>query len=95
MNYIDIYGEGQRIENYYRSFQLVDNPNLIKDDEIREQLIYCQCFAQYRVLVNGNTPIADTTMEGVKCPICGTDAKNYLSISGHSAGIFNASVRKI
>jgi hypothetical protein len=92
---INIREEEQRTQNYYLSFPLVDNLSLDEDKEIREQLILCPCFAHYRVLVNGNIPISDLVMDGIKCPLCGTDAKNYRAVSGHSGDWFNATVRKL
>ena len=70
-----------------------DNPNLDKALPLVEQLVSCKCFAKYRVWVNGSHPIADTKMLGVICPRCGAPASEYTSLSGHSAGCFNASVR--
>ena len=70
------------------------NPNLDKEKPHVEQLVSCNCMKSYRVFVNGNTPISDIEMEGVFCPNCGAPAKDCWMVSGHSAGIFNASMMR-
>jgi len=62
---------------------------------ICEQLIVCKCFAKYLVYVNGEVPISDTIMVDVFCPHCGRPASDFASISGHSAGCFNATVTRV
>jgi hypothetical protein len=73
----------------------VENPNLNKSLPLVEQLVSCKCFAKYRVWVNGSRPIADTKMLDIICPRCGTPASEFASLSGHSAGCFNASLHRM
>lgn len=92
MNYKD------DMELTYRYFCVdspeIENPQLDKNKPQREQLIVCKCGGKYRIFVNGITPISDTTMLGVSCPHCGVNASEFVSISGHSAGCFNATVSR-
>ena len=60
--------------------------------EQREQRITCQCGMIYLVWVNGNAPISDIIMTGVRCPQCGAaTGDSWAIINGHSAGHFNVS----
>ena len=78
--------------NFLWVAQLIENPLLDESQPKVEQLVSCQCGADYRVLVNGKSPIADTKMQNIHCPNCHTDACNYLILSGHSSGRLNASI---
>ena len=79
-------------EYFYRDSPKVKNPNLdIRHPQV-EQLVRCKCFKSYRVFVNGDHPISDTKMLGIVCPHCGTPASEFISLSGHSAGCFNATI---
>jgi hypothetical protein len=73
----------------------VDNPHLDRALPHVEQLIHCPCQKMYRVFVNGEHPISDNAMLDVVCPNCGTPASEYVTLSGHSAGVFNATIFKM
>ena len=82
--------ERKIIETWYNSFQQVDNENLDLEGELREVKIDCTCEKSYITWLNGSSPIPTVKSENLPiCPRC----KNYPEgrISGHSAGIFNAS----
>lgn len=81
-------------EYFTRDSVEVQNPNLKQDNQKVEQLVYCNCGKRYRVWVNGSGAVADSVMQGIFCPHCGTDAINFWMLSGHSAGCFNASIMK-
>lgn len=72
----------------------VENTDLDESLPNVEQLVVCQCFKQYRVRVNGKNPVSDFVMDGVFCPHCGLPAAEYRSVSGHSAGVFNATMTR-
>ena len=74
---------------------IVENPNLNKELSFVEQLVSCSCSRNYRVFVNGEHPISDTKMDGVFCPNCGTAAEDFVRLSGHSAGCFNATISRL
>jgi len=76
-------------------FLTANNPHLETGGDICEQLIFCPCLEHYLVYVNGKIPISDTIMVDIFCPHCEQPAANFLVISGHSAGIFNASVSRL
>ena len=84
------------IENYYKSIAEVPNPNLDKDKFYTEQLVSCRCGFRFRLKVNMRNPACDTKMKNIICPACHSLAgESWISISGHSGGFFNASVRKL
>lgn len=81
-------------EEFKKLYPLKSNPCFDENEPICEQLILCRCGAQYRVLVNGNPPIADAFMKelDICCGNCGLHASEAVMVSGHSAGVFNASI---
>ena len=74
-------------------YPLYNNPELNRSGKYVEMLISCRCGAKYRIFVNGDTPIVPVP-GGIECKNCGELAKNQ-TISGHSAGVFNATARRI
>ena len=82
------------IENWYKNIQQIENENLDEDKECREVMISCMCGKLYITWFNGNSPIP--TVKSENLPICpGCDCSPTGRISGHSAGVFNASTNII
>jgi len=81
-----------KIYKYYMHIPEVENPNLDESKEMREQLVLCSCYMYYRVWVNGEMPVSDMELKDIKCPKCGCNT--WISINGHSAGVFNVHVHK-
>lgn len=73
---------------------LLDNPLLDDEKEAREVLAACVCGQEYRLIVNGLTPIPDAPWDEmeVQCPGCARSPGQAYMISGHSGGCFNASI---
>ena len=87
MNREEVYNQ------FVETYPLYENPQLNEEEEMREMLISCMCGAGYRIIANGCIPIV-TISNNITCKNCGKPAKNQI-ISGHSGGIFNATIRKI
>ena len=73
---------------YMNIYPLYENPELDLNKESVEMLINCLCGAGYRICANGNQPIV-AIPDGISCKNCGELAKEQ-TVSGHSAGLFNA-----
>lgn len=75
--------------------ETVENPALDVESEKREVLVLCECKEQYLVWLNGSVPIPNHRDLSVFCPHCQRSIEEMKSLSGHSAGVFNASWGKI
>lgn len=84
--------EYEYIQKFYEETPLIPNVSLIENAKQVEVLIHCPCGTKYRFFSNPKgfevTPIHDLLNGSVRCPSC--RSKEWNSISGHSAGFFNA-----
>lgn len=80
---------------FCQKYPRVHNPNVDYNKYTIEQLVKCSNNHGYRVLVNGAGVTPDLIMEDVFCPTCHEPARLWSSVSGHSAGIFNASTQRL
>ena len=75
-----------------RDAPLVENGVSQDDDDSHEVLVLCQCKKQYRLFLRGDAPIPSVDDAKASCPHCNRGVQEWLMLSGHSAGIFNASL---